>query len=200
MKFAKHANRRSGDVTLTQPQPYAIQIPRQQLVDAFYWMVRDTFGDLAQVIRKRAVSPAWFDPLPRRTLQSTVKRSELRTVAKRTIEIVAGRERRHRWGIADKVRIVAGNEESGARICYIAARYDVCPSLLHKRRRLVREGRLSSDGTTDFVPVRLASSIGDGAPSEPAPPSTTDHGPIEVVLPSCGKVSIRRDTLVAMLR
>jgi transposase len=118
------------------------------------------------------------------------------------IEIITGRERRRRWGIAEKLRIVAESEESGARICDIAARYDVCPSLLHNWRRLAREGRLTSGGAMDFVPVQLTSPIGDVGPSQPPPPSTADHGvaAIEVVLPSGGKVLIRRDTPVAMLR
>ena len=118
------------------------------------------------------------------------------------IEIITGRERRRRWGIGEKLRIVAESHESGARVCDVAARHDVCPSLLHGWRRLVREGRLSSGGAMDFVPVRLASSNRDIAQPEPAPPSTTDHGAaaIEVVLPSGSKVLIRRDTPVAMLR
>jgi hypothetical protein len=48
------------------------------------------------------------------------------------------------------------------------------------------------------VPVRWASSTDD----VPASISSTDHGPaaIEVVLPSGGRVLIRRDTPVPMLR
>lgn len=115
-----------------------------------------------------------------------------------TIEIITGRERRRRWGVAEKLRIVAESEESGARVCDVAARYDVYPSLLHGWRRLVREGRLGRRDALDFMPVRLASPT-DGVP---APTSPTDREPaaIEVVLPSGGRVLIRRDTPVAMLR
>jgi transposase len=123
-------------------------------------------------------------------------------VASRTIEIITGRERRRRWGVAEKLRIVAECREPGTRICDVAARYDVCPSLLHNWRRLAREGRLRNGDATDFVPVRLTSSTGDVPALSPLPPSTTDHGSaaIEVVLPSGGKVLIHRDTPVAMLR
>jgi transposase len=119
-------------------------------------------------------------------------------VADGTIEIITGRERRRRWGVAEKPRIVAESQESGARVCDVAARHDVYPSLLHGWRRLVRDGRLVHRDALEFVPVRLASSTDD----VPASISSTDHGPaaIEVVLPSGGRVLIRRDTPVPMLR
>jgi transposase len=123
-------------------------------------------------------------------------------VADGMIEIITGCERRRRWGIAEKLRIVAESRESGARVCDIAARHDVSPNLLHGWRRLAREGRLGRGDAVDFMPVRLASSMSDVPAPQPSPPSTPDHGPaaIEVVLPSGGKVLIRRDTPVAMLR
>ena len=118
------------------------------------------------------------------------------------IEIITGRERRRRWSIAEKLRIVAESQEPGTRVCDVAARHDVSPSLLHGWRHLARQGRLRSDDTIDFVPVRLASSMSDGPAPQPTPPASVDHGAaaIEVVLPSGGKVLIRRDTPVAMLR
>jgi transposase len=118
------------------------------------------------------------------------------------IELITGRERRRRWGVAEKLRIVAESQQSGARVCDVAARHDVSLSLLHGWRRLAREGRLGRSDAIDFVPVRLASSMSDVAASQAPSPSTTDQGAaaIEVVLPSGGKVLIRRDTPVAMLR
>ena len=118
------------------------------------------------------------------------------------IEIITGRERRRRWSVVEKLRLVAESQEPGARVCDVAARHDVSPSLLHGWRYLSRQGRLRSGDVMDFVPVRLASSMSDVATPEPTPPVTVDHGTaaIEVVLPSGGKVLIRRDTPVAMLR
>ncbi len=111
-----------------------------------------------------------------------------------TIEIITGRERRRRWGIAEKLKIVAESHEPGARIGDVAARYDVCPSLLHGWRRLAREGRLDSSGPSGFVPVRLASlnetSVAAAGPqwaSDPKPPA------IEVFLASGARVLIRGD-------
>jgi transposase-like protein len=88
------------------------------------------------------------------------------------------------------------------RVCDVAARHDVSPSLLHGWRRLARQGLLRSGDAIDFVPVRLPSSVSDGPAPQLAPPASVDHGAaaIEVVLPSGGRVLIRRDTPVAMPR
>jgi transposase len=119
-----------------------------------------------------------------------------------SIEIITGRERRRRWGASEKLRIVAESQETGARVCDVAARHDVSPSLLHGWRRLAREGRLRSADSIDFVPVRLTSSMPDVPAPRPTPPLPADHAAtaIEVVLPSGGKVLIHRDTPLAMLR
>jgi len=118
------------------------------------------------------------------------------------IEIITGRERRRRWSVAEKLRIVAESQEPGVRVCDVAARHDVSPSLLHGWRYLARQDRLRSGDAIDFVPARLASSNSDVPTPQLPPPSATDHGAaaIEVVLPSGGKVLIHRDTPVAMLR
>jgi len=118
------------------------------------------------------------------------------------IEIITGRERRRRWSVVEKLRIVAESQEPGTRVCDVAARHDVSPSLLHGWRHLARQGRLRSGDAIDFVPVRLAPSISDDPMTQRTPPASVDHGAaaIEVVLPSGGKVLIRRDTPVAMLR
>ena len=58
------------------------------------------------------------------------------------VEIIGGRERRRRWSVEDKLRIVGETQEPGACVRAVAARHDVYPSLLHYWRRQVREGRL----------------------------------------------------------
>ena len=119
-----------------------------------------------------------------------------------TIEIITGRERRRRWSIAEKQRIVAESQEPGVCVTAVAARHDVCPSLLHGWRRLVREGRLRSGDALEFVPVRLASPINEAVALQSSSPSSTGHGTasIEVVLPSGSRVLIRHDAPVPVLR
>jgi transposase len=45
-----------------------------------------------------------------------------------TIEIIDGKERRRRWGLTEKLRIVAESHEPGATVRSVAARHDVYPS------------------------------------------------------------------------
>ncbi len=58
------------------------------------------------------------------------------------VEIITGRERRRRWSLQDKVRIVAETNEPGSMIRAVAARHGVCESLLFTWRRQAREGLL----------------------------------------------------------
>ncbi len=81
-----------------------------------------------------------------------------------TIEIINGREGRRRWGVEEKLRIVAGTHERGATIGAVAARHNVYPSLLRTWRRQVRDGHLTTPRAQPFVPVRLTT------PPPPAPP------------------------------
>ena len=56
------------------------------------------------------------------------------------IEIITGRERRRRWSVVEKLRIVAESQEPGVRVCDVASRHDVSPSLLHGWRYLRASG------------------------------------------------------------
>lgn len=71
------------------------------------------------------------------------------------VEVLSRRERRRRWGVEEKLRIVAEAEEPGACVRAVAVRHDVYPSLLHYWRRQVREGRLAAPAPVSFVPVRV---------------------------------------------
>jgi transposase len=74
------------------------------------------------------------------------------------MEIVTGRERRRRWTVSDKLRIVAESQESGVHVDEVAVRHDIAASLLHGWRHQTRHGRLSAEGTAGFVPVRMLES------------------------------------------
>ena len=58
------------------------------------------------------------------------------------VEIITGRERRRRWSLQDKMRIVAESNEPGSMIRAVAARHGVCESLVFTWRRQAREGLL----------------------------------------------------------
>jgi len=116
-----------------------------------------------------------------------------------TVEIIGGRERHRRWGLEEKLRIVAETQEAGACVREVAARNDVYPSLLHNWRRQVREGRLVAGPSVGFVPVRMA-----GAPSAADPERLVNVRPametIEVVLPDGSRLRVGNEVGLAALR
>ena len=56
------------------------------------------------------------------------------------MEIITGVERRRRWRVAEKLRIVAEIEQAGAGIAEIARRYEISRGLLWNWRSRVRRG------------------------------------------------------------
>jgi transposase len=117
-----------------------------------------------------------------------------------TIEIINGREGRRRWGVEEKLRIVAESHEPGATVGSVAARHDVYPSLLRAWRRQVRDGYLAAAQAQHFVPVRLtdppspASATAARANNHPA--SDT----IEIVLPDGSRVHVGSGVNLTALR
>jgi len=73
------------------------------------------------------------------------------------MEIITGIERRRRWGLAEKLRIVAETEQPGAGIAELARRYEISRGLLWNWRSQVRRGMLKPERPSMFLPVRLLS-------------------------------------------
>jgi hypothetical protein len=46
------------------------------------------------------------------------------------VEIITGRERRRRWSVEQKLKVVGETHEPGARVSQVAARHGVCESLV----------------------------------------------------------------------
>jgi transposase len=82
------------------------------------------------------------------------------------VEVIVGRQRRRRWTVEEKLRIVAESNEAGARIGDVAARHDVYPGLLFTWRRQVRKGMLTERRAPLFLPVEMASARDLPRPSE----------------------------------
>ena len=117
-----------------------------------------------------------------------------------TVEIISGRDRRRRWGLEEKLRIVTESQEPGASVRAVAARHDVYPSLLHNWRRQVREGRLGAGSPARFVAVHMAEPL---APAAIALPSVNDPlgaETIEIVLPDGCRLRIGNAVSTTMLR
>ena len=66
------------------------------------------------------------------------------------MQIITGRERRCRWSVQDRLRIVA---EPDTRVCDAAARHRVCESLESTWRRRLRERVLVGPQAPTSPPV-----------------------------------------------
>lgn len=116
------------------------------------------------------------------------------------IEILSARERRRRWSIDQKLKIVAETEERGASVRAVAARHDVYPSLLHTWRRQARRGQLVAEPALRLLPVRVAGvppAMADA--TSPASPTATP-GTIEISLPDGSQVRVGNDVTLTALR
>lgn len=117
-----------------------------------------------------------------------------------TVEVLIGRERRRRWDVAEKLRIVAESNEPGASVRAVAARHDVYPSLLHTWRRQVRTGRLVPRPMAGFVPVRMAATPPVDGPGLIPVLDQPRSGTIEISLPDGSQVLVGNDVSLAALR
>ena len=123
------------------------------------------------------------------------------------IEIITGRDRRRRWSIADKVRIVAEAEEPGACFAHVADRNEVSRGLLWNWRAHVRRGTLRMEPPASFLPVHLADTLPTARPrpvdtSQPVPPTppTALADQIEIELPDGSRLRVGADVSLVALR
>jgi len=72
------------------------------------------------------------------------------------MEIITGVERRRRWRVEEKLRIVAECERPGACLAAVARQHDVSSGLLWNWRRQTRRGLLGADLAPAFLPVHLS--------------------------------------------
>ena len=126
------------------------------------------------------------------------------------VEIITGRERRRRWSVEQKLRLVAETREPGARVRSVAVRHGVCESLLFTWRRQVDDGVLVAPEMPVFVPVQMLEplpALAGLSHPEPrlAPPvpvlsTRTQPGLIEIELGGERRVRVGSDVNLAALR
>lgn len=116
-----------------------------------------------------------------------------------TVEIITGRERRRRWSVEDKLKIVAETLEPGASVNQIAARHDVYPGLLFTWRRQVRNGKLAAQRKPLFFPVQT---LDTALPALPAQMERTNSAPrqIEIELKNGSRVRVEEGVSLTALR
>ena len=120
-----------------------------------------------------------------------------------TVEIITGRERRRRWSVADKLRILAECDVPGVQVAEVAARHGVYRSLVFQWRRQARDGLLVAEPMPEFVPVRVAvADHRDEVPPEPepTPPPSRKAAAIEIELPDGSRVRAGEEVGLVALR
>ncbi len=96
------------------------------------------------------------------------------------VEVIVGRQRRRRWTVEEKLRIVAESNEPDARIGDVAARYDLYPGLLFTWRRQVNKGALKERRAPLFLPIEEVSTREAPRQPERTDPSTPSRIEIEL--------------------
>jgi len=109
---------------------------------------------------------------------------------------VLGVERRRRWSLQDKLRIVEETMQPGVTVTEVARRHGVAPSVVFTWRRLAREGRLGDAGPA-FVPVEITP-VPAQVPSAASPPRRT--GLIEIVLRHGRRIRVDHEVAAEALR
>lgn len=123
------------------------------------------------------------------------------------MEIITGVERRRRWRLEDKLRIVAEAEQPGASFAAVARRHEVSRGLLWTWRRQVRGGVLAPEPLPMFLPVQVVSNTGllDGPAAAPSDICTrkaapAEAGRIEIALPDGTCIWVGADVGLPALR
>ena len=118
-------------------------------------------------------------------------------------EVLTGPERRRRWSLEEKLRILAQSVAPGSSPSLVCRLHGISSGQLYTWRRQFRSGEL-----TGFAPVRLAPPVEElpleAAPVDPMPtppePDRRADGTIEVELPSGVKLRLTGAVDEAALR
>jgi transposase len=124
-------------------------------------------------------------------------------VAYERVEIVSSAERRRRWSVSEKLRLVAESHKAEGGIAEVAARADLHPSLLQRWRREARDGTLVVEpGLGRFVPVAIGDVGSVVAPGLTAAVTggSVVAGRVEIELPNGCRIRVEQDIPALALR
>jgi transposase-like protein len=116
------------------------------------------------------------------------------------MEILTGVERRRRWRLEEKLRIIAELEQPGASFAAVARRHEVSRGLLWNWRRQVRRGELAPEPMPVFTPVQITADPPLALPGSSKAASTAEDSRIEITLPDGTCVRVGADVGLATLR
>ena len=120
------------------------------------------------------------------------------------MEIIIGADRRRRWRLEEKLRIVAETEQPGVSFAAVARRHEISRGLLWNWRQQVRRGALAPMPMPMpvFVPVRIMPDppvvLSSPSPASVTPPAEDSR--IEITLPDGTCVRVGADVGLASLR
>jgi transposase len=97
-------------------------------------------------------------------------------------EVLTGPERRRRWSVEEKLRILAQSVASGSSVMLVCRMHGISSGQLYTWRRQFRTGEL-----TGFAPVMVAPPVGEltavaAAPTEPGATGPTVERPVNGVI------------------
>jgi transposase len=125
---------------------------------------------------------------------------DLKVMSNGPIEILGARERRRRWSVEEKLRLVAECDEPDAVLRSVAARHDIYPNLLRTWRRQARQGQLRAEQSLQLLPVQVTETPMLVAGASASRSTKSIAGTIEITLPDGCRVNVGNDVTLAMLR
>jgi transposase-like protein len=116
------------------------------------------------------------------------------------MEIITGVERRRRWRLEEKLRIVAEVEQPGASFADVARRHEVSRGLLWNWRSQVRRGKLVPEPMSTFLPVQITADIPTAVSSPVQLAAAAEAARVEITLPDGTCIRVGADVGLATLR
>ena len=116
------------------------------------------------------------------------------------MEIITGAERRRRWRLEEKLRIVAEVELPGASFADVARRHEVSRGLLWNWRGQVRRGELVPEPMPTFLPMRITADPSVLVPTPAPVVAPADVARVEITLPDGTCIRVGADVGLATLR
>lgn len=127
-------------------------------------------------------------------------------VAYERVEVITSVERRRRWTVQEKLRLVAESYRAEGGVGVVADQAGLHRSLLQRWRRQVRDGMLVADrqGASGFVPVAIDDRAAAATPTLATAMVGSPHDAVrrlvEIDLPNGCRVRVEQDISTTALR
>ena len=122
------------------------------------------------------------------------------------VEVITSVERRRRWTVQEKLRLVAESYRAEGGVGVVADQAGLHRSLLQRWRRQVRDGTLVADGcgASGFVPVAIDDRAAAATPTLATAMVGSPHDAVrrlvEIDLPNGCRVRVEQDISTTALR